>query len=106
MLAVTAPPSVQARRAGRRQRGGRRWHAATAGLCAVLLAGCGDDPSGVHTLAPSQVHERVGASIEWKASAEERHGLSARDFAAAPTTDAEGAEGPGLHWRVPSGWAE
>jgi hypothetical protein len=106
MLAVRLPSSVQARRDGRRPR--RRWSAAGAALCATLsvgaaLAGCGHETSGVHALAPSRTYEPVGPDIQWKATAEERHGLSARDFAAPAPED----EGPGpLHWELPAGWTE
>jgi hypothetical protein len=109
MMAARARSSVQARRAGRRPVGRPAWCAAAAGLCAaVALAGCGQASDGVHALGPSRTYAPVGESFDWNATAEERHGISARDFGA-PASATAGAPLAGaseLHWRTPAGWTE
>ena len=80
------------------------WRLAASGLCAAAaLAGCSDGSSAVHVLGPSQTYELAGTRIEWNATAEERHGFSASDFAPAEAADAPVAR---LHWTVPAGWTE
>src|SRR6187401_2996871 len=107
MMAVRAQSRVRARRVGRRARGRRPWRAAAAGVCAVAaLAGCGDDSSSVHALGPAKTYEPVGANIQWNASAEERHGISARDFAGPATADVPAAGDAKLRWTTPAGWKE
>lgn len=107
MMAARAQSSVQTQRAGRRPCGRRPWRAAAAGFCAAAaLAGCGDESSGAQALGPSRTYEPVGSSIRWNATAEERHGISARNFGAAATADAPAAGASDLHWRTPAGWTE
>jgi len=54
---------------------------AACGLAAALPA-CGEDgEAGEHPLVESRTYEPVGRPIRWNATAAERHGISARDFA-------------------------
>lgn len=55
----------------------------------------------MHALAPSRTYAPAGPSIRWNATAEERHGVSARDFVANAPADAGTSE---LHWELPAGW--
>lgn len=99
-----AQSTRSAPRSDGRTRGSSPWRIAASGLCAaVALAGCGNGSSAVHVLGPSRTYELAGPGIEWNASAEERHGVSASDFGAAAAADAPVAE---LQWRVPAGWTE
>jgi len=72
----------------------------------AALTGCGDDSSSVHALGPARTYEPVGANIQWNASAEERHGISARDFAGPATADVPAAGDAKLRWTTPAGWKE
>src|SRR5690349_22723273 len=93
-------------RADRRRRGFRPWRLAASGLCvAGAVAGCSDGSDAVHALGPSRTYEPAGPGIEWHASVEERHGLSASDFAP-PAAAAKAGPAGELHWRAPAGWKE
>jgi hypothetical protein len=88
---------------------------AAALAAAVGLSACDDAGADEHQLAPSRVYEPVGRTIHWDASAAERHGISAKDFAptmagasttAGPTAEAETADEARLRWSTPAGWVE
>jgi hypothetical protein len=107
MMAERAQSSGSERQPGGRPCGCRPWRVAATGLfAAAALAGCGDEASDVHALGPSRTYEPVGSSIQWNATAEERHGISARDFGGAAMGDAPAADASELHWHPPAGWTE
>jgi len=91
----------------------RRLSAAGLAL-AGALAGCGDSTDSEHQLPPSHTLEPAGRTIHWDASAAERHGISASDFAksAGGVSATAGAPAPtggaaaSLHWTTPPGWTE
>lgn len=88
---------------------------ATGLIAAAWLAGCDDGASSERQLAPARVYERVGRSLRWDATPEERYGISAQDFAGASMGGASATAGTPadddldsapLQWDTPAGWTE